>query len=117
MSHLGKIHYSLEQASSFGPGGVINSTGTITLTAANSDELVIAQEATSQIVGAGEGFTLEGTWSVVDGSGRFADAAGSGSMDGVGDIPGGEALFGLPDGFAQFDFRGSIAYDASNRSS
>ena len=115
MSHLGRVDYSLEQASSFGPDGVISSTGTITFTAANGDELVVAQEATSQIVGPGEGFTLEGTWTVVSGSGRFTHAMGSGSLDGVGDIPGGEALFGLPDGFAEFNLRGEIAYDASNR--
>jgi hypothetical protein len=117
MSHLGRIDYFLEQSSSFGPDGVLISTGTVTFTAANGDTLVIAQEATSEIVGELEGFTLAGTWTVVDGSGRFANAAGSGSIDGVGDVPGGDALFGLPDGAAQFDFRGEIAYDASDRSS
>jgi hypothetical protein len=62
------------------------------------------------------GVTLEGTWTVVDGSGRFANATGSGGIDGVGDIPGGDALFGLPDGFAEFNLTGGIAYDASDRS-
>ena len=92
------------------------SDGTITFTAANGDTLVIAQAVTSDIVGAFEGFTSKGTWTVVDGSGRFANATGSGSMDGVGDIPGGEALFGLPDGTVMFNFMGRIAYDASDRS-
>jgi hypothetical protein len=118
MSHLGRVDYSLQQDSYFDfELGVAVSTGTITFTAANGDMLVIAQEVESQFVGT-EGFTLEGTWTVVEneGSGRFANATGSGSMDGIGDIPGGDALFGLPDGAAQFNFKGRIAYDASDRS-
>ncbi len=50
MSHLGRVDYFLTQSSSFGPGGVVVSTGTITFTAPNGDTLVIAQAVTSEIV-------------------------------------------------------------------
>lgn len=116
MSHLGKVEYSLTHCTypdfTFGDG-------TITFTAANKDTLVIAQEGVCNPI-ADEtgfiGFTCEGTWTVVDGTGRFAHAMGSGSLDIVGDVPGGDAVFGLPDGMMQTHFDGTIVYDASDRS-
>lgn len=117
MSHLGRVEYFLRQCTVFNPEqGTAVSSGTIMFTAANNDTLVVAQEMNSQIIGDFAGFTLEATWTVVDGTGRFTHATGSGSMDGVGDIPGGDALFDLPDGAAQLNFVGKIAYDASDRS-
>jgi hypothetical protein len=50
------------------------------------------------------GFTYVGEWEVVDESGRFVAAAGSGHFDGFGDIPGDLVI----------DFTGTIAYDASD---
>jgi hypothetical protein len=38
--------------------------------------------------GALTGFTLEGTWEAVGGTGRFTFAAGNGSIDAAADIPG-----------------------------
>lgn len=116
LSPLGEVEYSLTQCSRSGtePGSVL-SVGTITFTFANGDTLVIAQEMRSQLIGEfdpdPDGFTLEGTWTVVEGTGRFADAMGSGFMDGVGDIPGGEALFGIPDGLAEFNFMGTLTIE------
>ncbi len=111
MSHLGRVDYFLTQCTS-----AALSTGTITFTAANGDTLVIAQATTSEIVGDLAGFMVEGTWTAVGGTGRFAHASGSGSMDGIGDIPGGDTVFDLPDGAAVFNFAGTIDYDASHRS-
>lgn len=122
MSHLGRVDYELTQCTFFdrSTGGFVFRDGTITFTAANNDVLVIAQVGTSEGIVSGEdliGFTGEGTWGVTQGgTGRFASATGSGTMDIVGDIPGGDALFGLPDGYARFNFAGYIAYDASDRS-
>ncbi|MFW2380173.1 MAG: hypothetical protein ACN4GZ_00330 [Acidimicrobiales bacterium] len=116
MSHLGRVDYFLEQSSSFTPDSTVISTGTITFTAANGDTLVIAQDVESLIVGAGDGFTIRGTWTVVDGSGRFANATGCGKINAVGDIPSENTLFGLPEGTAKFDLKGKISYNASNRS-
>jgi hypothetical protein len=44
------------------------------------------------------------------------DGAQAGAWDVIGDVPGGDALFDLPDGFMQFTFMGAIEYDASHRS-
>lgn len=113
MSHLGTVGYQFTHCTypdmSAGPG-------TFTFVAANGDELVIAHQGMFAVVGAGEGFTGEGTWVAVGGTGRFAGATGSGSWTALGDIPGGDALFDLPDGYMSFDFAGRIAYDASDRS-
>ena len=113
LSPFGMVDYVLTQCTTFGaePGSFL-SVGTITFTFAAGDTLVIAQEMRSQLVGAPDappdGFTLEATWTVVDGTGRFAGAMGSGKMDGVGHIPGGVNSFGIPDGLAQFNFTGML---------
>ncbi len=116
MSHLGRVDFSLQQTSSFDENFIVVSSGTITFTAANRDTLVIAHEVESEIVGNFDGFTIEGNWAVVDGSGRFANATGHGTIDAVGDIPGEVTMFGLAEGTAKFDLKGTISYDASNRS-
>ena len=128
MSHLGKVNYVLEQCTYFGepfPPDYVYGEGTITFTAANGDTLVIAQEGTGEIVFDGPntvGFLGEGTWTVVEGegTGRFANANGEGSMDFLGDIPetsgGIGTVFGLPDGIAVLNFKGAITYNASDRS-
>ena len=48
------------------------------------------------------GFTLEGTWEAVGGTGRSSTASGSGSMTGAADIPGEFVL----------DLTGAVSYDA-----
>ena len=68
------------------------------------------------------GFVGEGMWTVVkgEGTGRFANADGEGSMDFRGDIPeiggGIGTVLGLPDGIAVFNLEGAITYNASDRS-
>ncbi|NNC92563.1 MAG: hypothetical protein HKN80_08730 [Acidimicrobiia bacterium] len=114
LSPFGTVDYSLTQCTRSGtePASAL-SDGTITFTFAKGDTLIIAQKMSSQLVGPPdgppEGFTMEATWTVVEGTGRFLDATGSGALDGAGDIPGGEALFGLPDGLAQFNFTGTLS--------
>lgn len=113
MSHLGPVEYAFTHCTY--PDFSIT-PGTFTFVADNGDELVIAYVGTYEVIGAMEGFTGEGTWTAVGGTGRFLHATGSGSWMTVGDVPGGDALFGLPDGFMTFTFGGRIAYDASDRS-
>ena len=112
MSHLGRVDYFLTQCTVFDFEDLTATfgNGTITFTAANGDTLVIAQIGSSETLlddsGAFIGFTVEGTWEAVGGTGRFANATGSGLIDGMGDIPGDMTL----------DFAGKIAYNASDRS-
>lgn len=121
MSHLGTVDYFLTQCTYIVPPAGPVSGGTITFTAANDDTLVVAQSMQSEIIGEfpePDAFTVTGGWDVVSGTGRFTSATGSGMLDGIGDIPNGVPYFDeLPDGLAQFNFHGEIAYDASDRSS
>jgi hypothetical protein len=120
MSHLGSIDYFLAQCTYVPPAGPPISSGTVTFTAANGDTLVVAQNMQSELIGGmpPAAFTVEGGWDVVaGGSGRFVNATGFGTLDGIGDIPNGVPYFDdLPEGLAQFNFQGEIAYAASDRS-
>ena len=122
MSHLGKVHYSLTQCTApTVPDGPVNrSAGTITLVAANGDELHLEHTMLSVLVfgepGPPLGFTFDGRWEAVGGTGRFAQAEGSGTLGGVGDIPDGKETLGFPDGLMKTNFKGRIDYDASDRS-
>ncbi len=118
VSHLGRVEYSLTQCTVPGPAGY-SSEGTIEFTAANGDKLYIEHTMLSQ----GEppegpllGFVMEGVWTAVGGTGRFASASGSGTLAGLGDIPDGVPTLGLPDGLMKLRFRGEISYDPSDRS-
>ena len=77
------------------------------ITTADGDTLAVVHDLpTSEVFfdDAGEftGFTLEGTWEAVGGTGRFMHAAGTGTLVGAADIPGDIAL----------DFTGEITLDA-----
>lgn len=118
MSHLGRVEYSLTQCTVPGPDGFA-SEGTIELTAANGDKLYIEHTMLSQAEPPADpplGFVMEGAWTAVGGTGRFASAAGSGTLAGLGDIPDGVPTLGLPDGLMQLSLTGGISYDPSDRS-
>lgn len=69
-------------------------TGTSTLTAANGDTLVIEFAGTVVFEGPDptDPVSFEGTWKVVDGTGRFADVTGSGTYSGTAAGPVGSLL-------------------------
>ena len=113
MSHLGKVDYEFTQC--LYPDLTVRN-GMFTLVAANGDKLFLAYEGQVEVIGANLGFTGAASWTAVGGTGRFANATGSGTYDVIGDVPGGDALFDLPDGYMQFTFEGMIAYQASDRS-
>lgn len=112
VSHLGRVEYSLTQCTVPGPDGV-TSEGTITFVAANGDELLIAHTMLSQMVqepGAPpDGFVFEGEWTAVGGTGRFANATGSGDLYGAGNIYG-VVDPGIPEGLMEINLEGKIAY-------
>jgi hypothetical protein len=110
MSHLGRVEYTLTQCTTPGPAGIA-SEGTIKLVAANGDELHLEHTMLSELVFGDPGlpplgFTAVGEWEAVGGTGRFTQATGRGMLDGSADIP----------GLWQLNFKGRIAYDASDRS-
>jgi hypothetical protein len=86
------------------PAGCIPNLNTETLTAANGDRLVIQSNDLACPIGP---TTLHGAghWVVVDGTGRFAGATGSGSLDGVSSFGP-----GLSAGTFQFTLTGSVSY-------
>jgi hypothetical protein len=76
-------------------------------TTAEGDMLAVVHDLPTTEVFVGDegqftGFTLDGTWEAVGGTGRFMHAAGTGTMAGAADIPGDIVL----------DFTGEIALDA-----
>lgn len=118
LSHLGSVGYELTQCTTPGPDGFY-SEGTIRFVAANGDELFLEHIMQGELVGdpaEPDGFTMGGTWVAVGGTGRFVHATGSGTFEGVGDIPDGGAPLGIPDGLAHLDFTGRLSYTAADRS-
>jgi hypothetical protein len=111
LSDIGEVDYFLTQCTVFDAEGggtdSIYDDATTTFTTADGDTLVVVQQFSGGEVfvddaGAFTGFTLEGTWEAIGGTGRFAHAAGNGSIDGTADIPGEIVL----------DLTGEITYDA-----
>jgi hypothetical protein len=77
------------------------------LTTADGDTLAVVHDFPTTEVFVGDegqftGFTLDGTWEAVGGTGRFMHAAGTGTLVGAADIPGDIVL----------DFTGEITLDA-----
>ena len=110
MSHLGKVEYSLTQCTM--PGPLTTSEGTITLVAANGDELWLEHTMLGQMVGTmdqPEGFLFEGEWTAVGGTGRFTHASGSGDLHGTGNIYG-IVDPDVPPWLMQTNFEGDITY-------
>ncbi len=125
LSHLGKVDFDLTHCTA--PGDETAEPpeppfkwemGTITFTAPNGDTLIVKETGGSLLVfgdtpGPPIGFTYDGTWMADGGTGRFANATGSGTFDGFGTIPPEES-----DALAviEIEFDGMIAYNASDRS-
>jgi hypothetical protein len=109
LSHLGRVTYEFSHCTNV-PGDAIEE-GMMTVTAANGDELVMAY------AGGGFVFATDGPyvtwmidWTIVEGTGRFEGATGSGEGHAVTYFP------PFPDPYTELDLFGMIAYDASDRS-
>jgi len=116
LSHLGAVtvattHCTWLDSASTGHAG----PGTITLTAANGDTLVLAHQVTFEFGMPTPGHILsliDLDWVVVGGAGRYEGATGTGGGSGVSDI---DVVTGAS--ATAVTLWGTIAYDASNRSS
>ena len=103
MLHLGHVHVVVTQCTwldeATGTGSF--DLGTVTLTAANGDVLVLAQKGTFTLVPN----TIEMTWTVAPGgTGRFVDAKGSGTGHGT------AVGAGTPESMTTVWLSGSISY-------
>lgn len=109
VSHLGLVTSVVNHCSwldtptsgHFGPG-------TITVTAPDGDQLLMAEWGTFEIVMGPSGplSLIKQQWTVTGGTGRFAHASGGGTANPVGD---------LVVGFTSGPIVGVIRYDASDR--
>ncbi|KAB7745482.1 hypothetical protein GA707_06050 [Nostocoides sp. F2B08] len=111
-SHLGTVWFEIEHCSAFtGPTTGVFGGGTITVTAANGDQLFMTEEGSFELVlDPTNTFPIssliELEWEIVGGTGRFVGATGEGTANPIGDLVGGTTSATLT---------GTIAYDASNR--
>ena len=106
-SHLGRVSMEVTHCSwsdspttgHFGPG-------TLVYTAANGDTLTLSQWGTFEVVWTPDSFTsyVTAEWVVIDGTGRFEGATGSGEASVVGD---------LIASTSSSTYWGTITYDAS----
>ncbi len=105
--HLGRIHYTVSHCVIMDSpvDGHVAPGGTVTYTAANGDMLVMAETSGTFKFDLPMPMTTtsmaEITWEVLSGTGRFADATGSGTGAGVGD---------MVTGVNVMHFAGTIAY-------
>jgi hypothetical protein len=98
-THLGKATaVTTNQMVNFATGV---STATYTFTAANGDTVVLEMQfVTIPVLG---GVTFEGTYTVTEGTGRFAEATGSGTLIGS------AAFTGPSNGVGSFTVAGTIS--------
>lgn len=80
-------------------------TATMHFTAANGDEVVM--EFVMVFLPTATGFTFTGNWEVTGGTGRFANATGSGTLDGW------ATFTGPTDGVGHFTMTGTISSPGS----
>jgi hypothetical protein len=102
-SHLGKVTLSTSETLDFAasPGSLVIQDGQMVMVAANGDELRWAYEGIGLLPDEQGISEFTGTFVITGGTGRFTDAAGSGTFQGTGN-----AVTGL----AIVSYQGTIAY-------
>ena len=107
LAHLGRVDFSYTHCTHVDYTIV---EGVLTISAANGDSLVLTYTGNVTQYVPGDPFALwEMAWAVDSGTGRFANATGSGEGNAVTHVPpAGEGT--------ELSLSGTIAYDASNRS-
>ena len=102
-AHFGRVSLSSTELLDFAsaPGSLLLRDGRMVMVAANGDELYWSYEGGGPLPRADGTAVFSGTFVITGGTGRFADAAGSGSFDGVGSVA---------DGGAAIAYTGTISY-------
>jgi len=102
-SHLGKVTFSTTETLDFVStmGALVVQDGRMVMVAANGDELRWAYEGTGSPPDEDGVSALTGTFLVTGGTGRFADATGSGTFEGTGNAVTGVAIV---------SYRGTISH-------
>lgn len=106
-TRLGRVWFEIQHCTALtGPTTGLFGDGTITITAANGDQLYLTHSGTFELVQDADGLWsyVDLDWWVTGGTGRFAGATGQGTSQPVGD---------LAANTTSADFVGWIAYDAS----
>lgn len=85
-THLGRTGWAGTACVSFGPQGIVVRNGQLTLTAANGDQLFATFAASGGPPASDGSFHLDGTFTVVGGTGRFEGATGGGTFTDDGGI-------------------------------
>ena len=78
-TELGSGTWNDSEFAAFTPNG-LDITGTLTLTAANGDELFVQYEATTPPPDSTGAIHPQGTFTIVGGTGRFVNASGGGTL-------------------------------------
>lgn len=90
VAHLGRVKVEVSHCTFFdlATGRGTFGPGTLTLTAADGDTLVMSEWGTAQLVMTDSGPTsvVQLHWTVIDGTGRFAHATGSGGAAPISDL-------------------------------
>lgn len=102
-SHLGRVTLSSTETLDFAasPGSVLVREGRMVTVAANGDELHWTYDGTGSLPDENGAVTLSGTFVITGGTGRFSDASGGGTFQGVGNVG---------TGVASLSYEGAISY-------
>jgi hypothetical protein len=87
-THLGKVTVSASELLDFtvSPGNVVIRDGQLVMVAANGDELHWTYSGSGPVPNASGEVTFGGVFTITGGTGRFADATGSGTFEGSGSV-------------------------------
>lgn len=88
LAHLGLVTAEITHCTWFDPDSMTGTfgPGTITFTDATGDQLVVADWGTFTVVPAAQASFVDLHWEVIDGTGRFEGASGSGGGAPVSDL-------------------------------
>jgi hypothetical protein len=107
-SHLGRTTcFTDDETVDFTQGGKL--TGTLTLIAANEDQLIGRMDAMAEVDFANDVVTFTGTLTFIGGTGRFLNASGQAVLNG------GATPIAGPTGLGWFSFQGTVSSPGASK--